>query len=85
MFTRSAAVYDAIHSQRFSASQAADSIHIQIQETKQSEGKTLLDVACGMEHISSICAPATTWKASIWIPSCSRWHARSYGCPSLRG
>jgi ubiquinone/menaquinone biosynthesis C-methylase UbiE len=55
MFTRSSAVYDAIHAQRFSASNAAGSIRTQIQATKQSEGKKLLDVACGtgayLEHL----------------------------------
>jgi SAM-dependent methyltransferase len=55
MFTRSAAAYDAIHGQRFSASEAAGTIHTHIQATKQSEGRTLLDVACGtgayLEHL----------------------------------
>ena len=55
MFTRSAAVYDAVHGQRFSASIAAAALHAQIQAAKQSVGKALLDVACGtgayLEHL----------------------------------
>jgi SAM-dependent methyltransferase len=58
MFTRSAAVYDAIHGQRFSASNAIDAIQTHIQEIRQSEGKTLLDVACGtgayLEHLRDL-------------------------------
>lgn len=47
MFTQSAALYDVIHGQRFSASLAAGSIHTHIQAIKQSAGNALLDVACG--------------------------------------
>lgn len=47
MFTRSAAFYDAVHGQRFSAADGAVLVHTLIQTAKRSAGSTLLDVACG--------------------------------------
>jgi SAM-dependent methyltransferase len=47
MFTKSAAIYDAIHAARFDAAAAANTVHTLIQAHKQTTGNALLDVACG--------------------------------------
>ena len=47
MFTKSAAIYDAIHATRFDAAAAASTVHTLIQTHKQTTGNALLDVACG--------------------------------------
>ena len=47
MFTRSAAIYDVIHRQRFDFAVAATKVHTLIEQHKRSAGNTLLDVACG--------------------------------------
>jgi SAM-dependent methyltransferase len=47
MFTKSAAIYDAIHAARFDAAAAANAVHTLIQAHKQTTGNALLDVACG--------------------------------------
>jgi ubiquinone/menaquinone biosynthesis C-methylase UbiE len=47
MFTKSAAIYDAIHAARFDAAAAANTVHSLIQTHKRTTGNALLDVACG--------------------------------------
>jgi SAM-dependent methyltransferase len=47
MFTKSAAIHDAIHAARFDAAAAANTVHTLIQAHKQTAGNMLLDVACG--------------------------------------
>jgi SAM-dependent methyltransferase len=47
MFTKSAAIYDAIHAARFDAAVAASTVHTLILAHKRTTGNALLDVACG--------------------------------------
>jgi ubiquinone/menaquinone biosynthesis C-methylase UbiE len=47
MFTKSAAIYDAIHAARFDAAAAANTVHTLILAHKRTPGNALLDVACG--------------------------------------